>query len=168
MRVSDIKNLLEPSADNASLETVDAAMPLVNLISTISNASEGRLAVTENGQRIGTLTAQSLLSGLSTLTASDDDGSVVEMHCPTANYSASEIARATEDVNVAISDLYTHPDGNGALLITLRLRTDDPSAAIRNLQRYGYEVTDSYTHRPNMSITTAIERFAALQAILNV
>jgi hypothetical protein len=168
MRVRDIKNRLEPCADHATVETIDADMPLVNLISAISEAKDGRLDVTEDGHRIGTLTATALLSGLSEITTAEGDTSLVEMHCQASNYSVSEIARATEDVNVSISDIYTHPTGDGSLQITLRLRTDNPTAAIRNLERYGYEVTDSYVPTSNISVTTAIERFAALQAILNV
>lgn len=174
MRVSEIKNFLEPhnapapeEGSNALTPTIDSSTPVLNAIEPLLEAPRHQVTVTEEGTAIGTLTPIGLLQGINMAMASYPGHSIVELQCPASHYSASEIAHAVEDVNVSVADILTANEGYDTLRVTLKLNTDNPTSAIRNLERYGYTLTDS--HSPvNASITTAIERFSALQAILSI
>ncbi len=96
-----------------------------------------------------------------------DDCSLVTLQCSPADYSASILTHACEDAGAPVVDLLTQPADNRSISVTLRLRCDDPTAAIHNLERYGYEVKEAEGNNYTDSIIAA-ERLMELQAILNV
>lgn len=96
-----------------------------------------------------------------------DDCSLVTLICPPADYSASILTHACEDAGAPVVDLLTKPADDRSIRVTLRLRCDDPTSAVHNLERYGYEVEEaegnSYTDP-----MIASERLLELQVMLNV
>lgn len=96
-----------------------------------------------------------------------DDCSLIRLQCRPDDYSASILTHACEDVGAPVVDLLTCPADDSYISVTMRLRCDDPSAAVGNLERYGYEVIEAsgnnYTHA-----MVAAERILELQTMLNV
>lgn len=96
-----------------------------------------------------------------------DDCSLIKLQCDPADYSASILTHACEDVGAPVVDLLTSPYGGTMITVTMRLRCDDPSPAIHNLERYGYEVTEAEGNR-YADASIAAERLLELQTLLNV
>lgn len=96
-----------------------------------------------------------------------DDCSLIKLQCVPADYSASILTHACEDVGAPVVDLLTSPLDGSNIVVTLRVRCEDPSSAVHNLERYGYEVTEvqgnSYA-----DASVAAERLLELQTILNL
>ncbi len=96
-----------------------------------------------------------------------DDCSLIRLQCVPADYSASIITHACEDVGATVVDLLTSPVDGTNISVTMRLRCEDPSPAIHNLERYGYEVTEAEGNT-YADATIAAERLLELRTMLNV
>ncbi|MDE5841310.1 MAG: hypothetical protein K2H49_10375 [Muribaculaceae bacterium] len=96
-----------------------------------------------------------------------DDCSLVTLLCSPADYSASILTHACEDAGAPVVDLLTQPADDRQIIVTLRLRCDDPTSAVHNLERYGYEVTEAEGNNYT-DAAIAAERLMELQAMLNV
>ncbi len=96
-----------------------------------------------------------------------DDCSMVTLLCSPSDYSASILTHACEDAGAPVVDLLTQPADERSISVTLRLRCDDPTAAIHNLERYGYEVAEAEGNNYTDAMITA-ERLLELQVMLNV
>lgn len=124
----------------------------------------------DDGSVVGAVGAPDLLRALDTmLSASTPDTSWVEMEVAASGYSASAVARAVEDADATLLDLIATPDREGlpSLHVSLHVSHSDPSAVVRSLERYGYDVTAA-SGESNADLDTARERFAALSLYLNV
>lgn len=96
-----------------------------------------------------------------------DDCSLIRLKCPPSDYSASLLTHACEDAGAVVVDLLTSPADSTAIMVTLRLRCEDPSAAVHNLERYGYDV-DAAEGNSYADAAVAAERILELQTLLNV
>lgn len=96
-----------------------------------------------------------------------DDCSLITLQCRPADYSASILTHACEDVGAPVVDLLTSPADNSSILVTLRVRCQDPSSAVGSLERYGYEVLTADGNNYADAIV-AEERLLQLQTMLNV
>lgn len=149
------------------LRSVDGDMPLVDVLPRLLDSRERSLAVTEEGVMVGIITERSLLEGLGKMIAPRDDSSLITVECRAEDYCASLLAHAVEDAGAHLVDLWTTPSDGGMLRVELRVRHNDPSAAIRSLERYDFHVVEaSGSH--NSSEEVALERLMALQTLLNV
>lgn len=148
-------------------KNVSAETPVIDLLPRLLDTPDHRLGVTEGGELIGVIDEGSLLEGLNTIIAPRDDSSLIVMEISPSAYSASQIARAVEDADVHLVDLLTAPGEDNLLRVTLRVRTDDPSAAASSLQRYGYEIVET-SGRNNSDMERAVERLLSLNAMLGV
>lgn len=96
-----------------------------------------------------------------------DDCSLIRLFCQPADYSASILTHACEDVGATVVDLLTSPSDGSAISVTLRLRCEDPSPAVHNLERYGYQVAEAEGNSC-IDVAIAAERLLELQTLLNV
>lgn len=96
-----------------------------------------------------------------------DDCSLITLRCLPSDYSASILTHACEDAGAAVVDLLTSPADSTAILVTLRVRCEDPSAAVHNLERYGYDV-EGAEGNTYADAAIASERILELQTLLNV
>lgn len=96
-----------------------------------------------------------------------DDCSLVTLQCKPADYSASILTHACEDAGAPVVDLLTQPADETSILVTLRLRCEDPTPAVHNLERYGYEVTEAKGNHYSDAMIAA-ERLLEVQMLLNV
>lgn len=91
--------------------------------------------------------------------------SIIRLVCTPEDYSASMIARAVEDSDAHVTALHTEFEG-GKTTVTLRITLRNPEPAVRSLERYGYEVTDTDFYAPGLTLSE--ERLQALQSYLDV
>lgn len=156
-----------PSGDVAGLRTVGADMQLVDVLPRLLDSATRSLAVMDGGDVIGVITETSLLEGLGRMIAPRDDSSVITLECRPEEYSASLLAHAVEDSDAHLVDLWSVPAADGMMQVTLRVRSSDPSAAVRSLERYDFRVTEA-SGREMQTLEVAGERLLALQALLKV
>lgn len=155
---------------------VGADMPVVDVLPRLLD-SPGRMvgvirgesfpAISDGDGLLGIIDSDSMLEGLGRMIAPRDDSSVIRIECAPSDYSASVIARAVEDTDAHLVDLWSVPAPEGRLSVTLRVRRSDPSATIQSLERYGYKVVEA-SGESYRDYEIAASRLLELQAILNV
>lgn len=159
---------MSQAVDAACLPAVSAEMPVVDVLSRLLDSPSHRLAVRgADDECLGVVDSDSLLQGLSTVIAPRDDSSLVMLECHPSDYSASLMARAVEDADTHLVDLWSTPGDAGKVRVTLRVRTLDPTSVAHSLERYGYEVTGTVSGN-SADVLVAAERLMELQALLNV
>lgn len=167
MRAKDVLSPRLPETPLLPMKSVDAEMPLLEVLPHLLDAPGRTLGVQNAEGNLGVIDGLSLLEGLGHLIAPRDDSTVITVECDPSQYSASAIAHAVEDVDLHLVDLISHPADDGTIHVTLRVRSLDPSAAIQSLERYGYHTLEA---QPGFDASSDIltERLASLQALLNV
>lgn len=146
---------------------VDGMMPLVDVLPRLLDAPGRLIGVRLEGALIGVVDERSLLEGIGEMLPGRDDSCVVTVECAPGDYSAERLARAVEDVDAHLVDLWSRPASDGNLEVSLRVRRTDPTPVVHSLERYGYEVTD-VAGRDYQDEETAIMRLLELHKLLNV
>lgn len=167
MKARDIISPRSASAGSLPKKNISAETSMVDVLPRLLDTEDRRLGVTDGKDMLGIIDADSLLEGLGKLISPRDDSSVVVLETSPSAYSASQIAHAVEDANVHLVDLWTSPGKGDNVLVTLRVRTSDPSGVMTSLERYGYEVVES-SGEENRNMETAIERLLSLNTLLKV
>lgn len=167
MKARDIISPRSASAESLPHRNVSAETAVIDLLPRLLDTPDHRLGVTEGSELIGIVDEVSLLEGLNSLIAPRDDSSLVVVETTPSGYSASQLAHAVEDADVHLVDLWSTPGQGDQLLVTLRVRTADPSAVIGSLQRYGFDVVEA-AGEENRSLETAVERLLSLNTLLGV
>lgn len=164
------KDVISPRLSDTALlpmKVVDSEMPLLEVLPHLLDAPGHMLGVEGDGASLGIIDEVSLLEGLGRLIAPRDDSAVITIECDPSQYSASAIAHAVEDVDVHLVDLISHPAPDGMIHVTLRVRSLDPTSAIRSLERYGYHTVEAQM-ASDADAEILSERLASLQALMNV
>lgn len=167
MKAGDILSPRTFDATVAPDAKVSADLGVTEVLPRLLDAPGHVVAVTEGDTLLGYIDETSLLQGLEAVITPRDDSSTITLTILPADYSASRIARAVEDADVHLVDLWTAPADEEHIRVTLRIRTSDPSAVINSLERYGYTVDES-TGPHNINAEIALERLLSLQALLSV
>lgn len=91
------------------------------------------------------MTAEKIIAPLDAdqLQAGHPDTSTIQLSIHPAEYLASAIARAIEDADTYLLGLSTETSSDGYVIVTIRISTPDPAAAVRSLERYGFNVTSA-------------------------
>lgn len=161
--------VMKESASGAPLTTVESDMPVIEVLPRLLDSPEGKIGVAEDGINIGVIDRDSMLEGLGRMIAARDDCSVITVECLPEEYSASQLAHAVEDSDAHLVDLFTVPGREGRLIVTLRVRHRDPSAAVRSLERYDFNVVEARgSGSDNMNLELSAERLLALRTLMNV
>lgn len=147
--------------------TVSASLPLIDILPRLLDESEHRVSVMEGDTFLGVIDSGSLLEALGYQFPARDDCSLVEIECAPADYSAALMTHAAEDADVHVVGLWSVPSEGGKVRVTLRLRCEDPTHVVRNLERYGFDVVETHGNSDTL-IELAARRFEELQAYLNV
>ena len=149
--------------------TVEADMPVIDVIPRLLDTSKRELGVVEDGCSLGVIDQSSLLEGIGGMIASRDDCSVITVECPQQDYSASLIAHAVEDTDAHLVDLFSVPGEEGNIKVTLRIRHSDPTAAVRSLERYDFRVVEAHSAGSStQEEAIAAERLLSLRVLMNV
>lgn len=168
MTARDALSLTKKSvADKESALTVNAGMHLLEVLPKLFESPSRELLVCDEEREVGVIDSDSMLEALSRQISPRYDSSVIEVDCQPSDFSASLFARAVEDTDAHLVDMLTTPGEEGSLHVTLRVRCEDPTAAVHSLERYGYEVSGVHGHE-NVEQTAALERLLALQTLINV
>ena len=176
------KNILSPRLSFASasvqevntdlattyrIKEIDAETPIIEVLQHFSDCGNMVLSVSENGQIIGYIDSQSLIEGLCKMIVARDDSSIINLKCSHHDYSASAIARAVEDADAHLVNMFSSPSDDEKINVCLRVRHFDPTAAANSLRRYGFEVVSTFS-KQSIHAEIAAERLAHLAALLNV
>ena len=169
MTAKDILSIKKLDESNLPKNKVDSEMPLLDIIPRLLDSNLRELTVMDQGEPLGIIDQSSLLEGIGRMITPRDDCSVITVECAPHDYCASMIAHAVEDSDAHLVDLFTSPGDNGNILVTLRVRLSDPSAAVRNLERYNFHVIEAHSSGQSIqSMEIATERLLSLQALMNV
>lgn len=169
MTAKEILSIRKPSQNEHPRPQIESDLPVIEVIAKLLDSSSRELSVREEGEEIGIIDQTSLLEGIGRMIASRDDCSVITLECTPEQYSASALAHAVEDSDAHLVDLLTVPRDNNLLHVTLRVRHSDPTAAVRSLERYGFNVVESHSSGDSMqSLEMATERLLSLQVLMNV
>ena len=145
MIARDILSIKKPTNETLQLQKVESDMPLLDVIPRLLDSGNRELLVTEDGETIGMIDQTSLLDGIGRMIVARDDCSVITVECAPEDYCASLLAHAVEDSDAHLVDLISAPGDNGHLMVTLRVRHSDPTAAVRSLERYDFHVIDAHS-----------------------
>lgn len=167
MRAKDILAIGFTGSADIPKKNVDGEMPVVNVLPRLLDSAYGALGVTVDGEMVGKITRDSMLEGLGRMIAPRDDCSVIALECAPGDYSASRIARAVEDTDAHLVDLWSAPADGGKLQVLLRVRREDPSPTVHSLERYGYDVLWTYGSE-SVDTEVAAWRLLELKTLLNV
>lgn len=167
MTAKDVLSIRENTNPLLPMKNVDAGMPLLEVLPHLLDAPGRLLGVVDAGESIGVIDEISMLEGLGQLIAARDDSSVLTIECRDDQYSASSISHAVEDADAHLVDLISRGNRDGNIRVTLRVRANDPEAAARSLERYGYRVIEqSGAVSPQNEVLA--ERLASLRALMNI
>ncbi len=123
---------------------VEGGTPALQLLPWLTKSRDAMVEVTDNsGDTVGVVDAPAMLRALGELLGSGQgESSWVEVSVAARNYSASGLARAVEDADANLLDMLTSADPGDPrrMNISLKVSHVDPSAVMRSLERYGYEV----------------------------
>lgn len=167
MKARDIISPQSAATGDVPSRNVPAETPIVDLLPRLLDTADHRLGVTDGNEMLGVVDERSLLEGLNSMISARDDSSTIVLTTTPSSYSASQIARAVEDADVHLVDLWTAPGEGDQLKVTLRVRTTDPSAVAGSLERYGFDVIET-SGDENRDMETAIERILSLKTMLGV
>ena len=167
MTARDVISPVRQAPQAGILPSVEADMPLVDVLHRLLDVPGRELAVTSQGQVMGVADQTTVLEGLGRMLAPRDDSSVLTVECPASDYSASRLAHAVEDADAHLVDMWSVPAPDGHVAVTLRVSHLDPGSVAHNLERYGYEVTSAYGDT-ELDAEVAAERLLALQMMLNI
>ena len=169
MTAKDILSIRKPEVEGVPHSQIDSDMPLIDVIPRLLESNIRELGVVEDGTEVGVIDQTSLLEGIGRMIAARDDCSVITVECRAEDYSASIISHAVEDSDAHLVDLFSVPAEEGKISVTLRVRHSDPTAAVRSLERYGFQVMEAHSAGDSMqSMEIATERLLSLQALMNV
>lgn len=168
MTAKEIMSPLSIAAAKRGSTSVAADTHIVDTLHRLLDTPDRRLDVMDGDIRIGSITSDSMLEGLASLISQRDDSSLIVVECMPEDYSASLLAHAVEDADTHLVDIWTNPTNDGKLRVTLRVRRSDPTAVVRSLERYDFNIVDTYSSQLSSQTEMAIERMEALNALLNV
>jgi acetoin utilization protein AcuB len=124
------------------ISVIDTAHPLLVFQLVHENHLTILPVLNQKNEYTGTLTVESLLEVVASLTSSNEVGSVIMVEVGVRDYSMSQIAQIIESNDAKILASFVTPlaDSN-KLQITLKLSRSDIRAIIRSFERYDYDVT---------------------------
>ncbi|MDA7502035.1 CBS domain-containing protein [Chitinophagales bacterium] len=169
----DVLDMEDPSL---SVETVfpKGRSPLFSLayehlyevVRKMQDRQQQSLAVVdEEGEYLGVITQDSVLSFLAGTNAFQDPGAVLVLELKSRDYSMAEIARHVEENNAAILASYIYEEED-RLTVTLKLNVNELNAIVATFERFDYKVKASY--RDDEEPDLLKERFDALLNYLNI
>ncbi len=100
----------------------------------------------ERERFIGVITQQKLLSYFAEMTDAKDPGSLIVLALHQTDYSLSQIAQIAESNGAKVLSLFITPHRDSTELdVTLKINLQDASAVLQTLERYGYNIRESFT-----------------------
>ena len=167
MKARDVISHRSVKMTELPCETVEADMSVVDVLPVLLESPSRAVGVRSGESGIGVIDEGSLLDGFGRMLMPRGVSSLVTVETSAAAYSAERMARAVEDADTHLVDMWSVPSSDGGIMVTLRVQADDPSSAVSSLERYGYRVVEA-SGRSYRDADLAAERMAALQALLDV
>ena len=121
----------------------------------------------ERERYMGVITQQKLLCYFAEMTDAQDPGSLIVLALHQTDYSLSQIAQIAESNGAKILSLFITPHRDSTELdVTLKINLQDASAVLQTLERYGYNIKESFTQGDSKK--SLKERYDSLMHYLNI
>lgn len=122
--------------------------------------------VDKDAKYLGLVTLEKLVKYFAETVSITQPGGIITLEMSPRDYSLAEIARIVESENTKIISCFvSSPYGNEILELTLKLSKQDLKHVIATLQRFGYQIKNSF-YENNMQ-NDLQERYNALMKYLN-
>jgi len=162
MTAEDVLQMMPRDDRGEASVTVSADEPLANLLARLVETPEGRVQVIADSLPLGVIDREGALRACSRLIPRREESSSVSVLCTPSQYSASALARAVEDADAHLTDLYTLPAPHGNLEVVMRVSRLDPAPVAHSLRRYGFTV-NHVEGAADSDQSQALERITALR-----
>ncbi len=143
MTAQEILQLPPHRASALTIPVVQPQAPLARVLQLLLDSPSGTVNVSDGQSKIGSIDASSALRACSLMMPQRPESSLVTITCSPQEYSASSLARAVEDADAHLLDLYTLPAPHGNIQVVLRTSRRDPSPVAHSLRRYGFSVSET-------------------------
>ena len=142
-----------------------------HLFEVMGKMAESKLTtipvLAENDVYLGVINHEGLIQFYAESFSFKEPGSILVLEMNRRDYSLAEISRIIENENISIlSSFLTTESDKEQVFVTLKISTQEAQRAIGTLQRYGFEVSASYTE--DVYFEDLKERYNSLMAYLNV
>lgn len=136
------------------------------------NPSDLNVMSADGSRSEGVLRQKDLLRAMADIFAPSQQGSLIEVSGAQSDYSASLLARAAEDADVAVIGMWSMPDAEpGSFSVIMLICTPDAEPVCRSLKRYGYEAHILGAQAADLSeadFRRAIDNITALKMYLDI
>jgi acetoin utilization protein AcuB len=135
-------------------------------------ASENKLqivaAVDENGNYVGVITVQEIMTSFSQTASVQMPGSILLLAIDLIDYSLAEICRLVEENNAKVisSNIVEDTLDKGKIKVTIKINQLDLSRIVATLERFGYTVIGRY--QENQQEDAGKERIDMLMRYINI
>ncbi len=133
--------LHEPTA--RTVPQAEGATPLPEVLAQLLDSPTERVEVSDGQSTLGYIDCRRALQAAALMMPPRPESSQVTVTCTPSEYSATSLARAVEDADAHLLDLYTLPAPHGNLKVVMRTSRTDPSPVVHSLRRYGFSVTET-------------------------
>ena len=163
------KKIKDYNLDNKSISVIENCH-IFNIIDKLAKNDLSLIPVVDNNNLyIGSITQQGIFQNFGDIFTFEFPGSIIEIKIPIKDYSLSKISQIIESENASIIGLMINvknPSDN-VMEIIIKLDKKNISRIIASFERFGYNITASYSSE-NYSSDMLKERYDALMHYLNV
>ncbi|MGC6470581.1 MAG: CBS domain-containing protein [Flavobacteriales bacterium] len=162
----DQNNDISTVADKLELNFEQAERDIFEIINYMNRHNLSLLPILAKEKYIGSISRQSLVSALASISAIQESGGVIVLKMKKMDYSMSEISQIIEGNNAKIlSAFVTDVDDNDIIKLTIKLNIIDIAPIIQTFERFNYTVFASYNYsETNDSLS---DRYDSLMRYLN-
>lgn len=167
MTAADILELPHRRPSAPAIPTVGEETPLAQVLALLLDSPTQTLRVSDGEQCAGTIDMPRALEACSLLMPQREESCTLEVCCSPGEYQASALARAVEDADAHLLELLSRPAPGGNIAVQIRCSRRDPAPVARQLERYGFTVTNMQGEA-SATPDVAEERMAALRRYLEI
>lgn len=122
----------------------------------------------DSNKYVGVISLHDLVKNFSKLIATEEPGAILVLEMNHFDYSLAKISNIIESNNLKILSLYVSPKGDyTSINVTIKLNTVETAAVKQSLERFGYEVTESYCDNDVVNKMLE-ERYEEFMTYLNI
>lgn len=167
MTAQELLNITPQKPALTKIPVLPLSAPLADLLAALLDSPTGVVNITDGQKKAGSIDIATALHACSELIPRRQESSIITLHCAPRDYSASQIARAVEDAEAHLLDLYTMAAPGGLIAVQLRISRIDPAPVVRSLERYGFNVISTESN-VNTDHSQALLRLQELQRYLDL
>tara|TARA_B100000902_G_scaffold365033_1_gene385575 strand:- start:34457 stop:35119 length:663 start_codon:yes stop_codon:yes gene_type:complete len=161
------KDYVEEHLHNLASPYVLSNQHLFDIIEVLEKNNLSIIPVLNKDQKyLGVIKAKKLLYSIAKSAVIQSPGAVIVLELNNRNYSMTEISNIIENNNIKILSSYiTSNNDSSNIEVTIKLNSTELNAVIKDFERYGYTITESY--KEDNSNINFLERYEQLMRFLD-